>query len=271
MGGFHWFMRRYLRRHFHSVAINRENLDTVDISARDSLVVYANHASWWDPLAAMFAAELVLPQFRMYAPIDAHALSKYRMFAKMGFFPVDQSSQRGAADFLRTSRAILSQPGASIWITPEGRFVDPRDDSAKLMPGLSHLAAKVALADHQAAAGQTQNGPRIWFVSGGVEYTFWEERQPELLIWFGKPLCAAGAGVEHPESKQQWHLRLTESLRSAQRELAAAAIARDASRFELVLGGSSGTFFLYDIWRKLRARLTGTKMNVDHSDKLSRD
>ncbi len=121
LGGFRVFTRRFLRKHFHTVAANREQIGLASMSAQtDSLVIYANHASWWDPMLAIYLAESVFPEFRMYAPIDARAFAKYRMFGYMGFYPVEQDNLSGAGAFLRTSKRILKTPGSSIWITPEG-------------------------------------------------------------------------------------------------------------------------------------------------------
>jgi 1-acyl-sn-glycerol-3-phosphate acyltransferase len=209
----------------------------------------------------------------MYAPIDAEALNKYRMFAKMGFYPVEQNgSWRGAASFLKTSIAILEHGGTSLWITPEGRFVDVRDTSAEFTMGLSHLAFEAtrrpSLATASAGSTQDQSSRRIWFVSAAVEYTFWEERLPELLVWFGRPLSTDDtAGM----TKNEVHLELMRRMRAAQQELASASIKRDSSQFEILLGGTSGTFVVYDIWRRLKASLTGKKIRVDHSQKLSNE
>ncbi|MEZ6077907.1 MAG: hypothetical protein R3C56_20215 [Pirellulaceae bacterium] len=49
----------YLRKNFHAVAVNREHLLAVmraegeSIGPDDALVIFANHASWWDPLTAI--------------------------------------------------------------------------------------------------------------------------------------------------------------------------------------------------------------------------
>lgn len=269
LGGFQWFVRRYLRKHFHAVALNTQQLASVDLSPTDAMVVYANHASWWDPLTAVYMAESVFPQFRMYAPIDSRALAKYRMFAKLGFYPVEQDSRRGAAAFLATSRAILTHPAASIWMTPEGRFADPRDTSGELMPGLAHLAAQLSRQ-----VETVDSHPRVWFVPAAVEYAFWEERQPELLVWFGKPI-AIGAQREPRASqpdggqeKSQWQTLLTTRLRQAQVELAQASIARLSTQFRVVLGGRSGSFIVYDVWRKITGALVGKKVSLDHGNKL---
>lgn len=257
MGGFRRFNRWYLRKHFHAVAVDRSDLIPAGLNPDDSLVVYANHASWWDPLIAMYLCEQVFPGFRMYAPIDAEAFKQYRIFGQMGFFPVEQDSLVGAAGFLKKARRILEQPSASVWITPEGRFVDVRDTSATFMPGLAHLATSHQMRSKRPAG-------RVWFVSAAVEYTFWEERLPELLVRLGKPLLAEGA-----KSKEQWQSDLTDSLRQAQQKLATAAITRDTSGFEVMLRNRSGTFFLYDWWRSLTTKRQSASQGMNHSDKFA--
>lgn len=270
-----------MRRHFHSVAVETPRLADIEVVRRgpspgtdavavrapwlagielrltDSLLIYANHASWWDPLTAILISPLLFPGFPMYAPIDAEALSRYRMFARMGFFPVERNSLRGAASFSRVSRHILSQPGNSLWLTPEGRFADVRDGSAPLQPGLGHLAARLQSALF---------AERVWFIPAAVEYVFWEERLPELLIRIGEPVDVKRGGG--PQGKAEWQELLTQRLRDTQRSLAEAVISRDAERFEPLLSGSGGTFAVYDAWRAIVRRLTGERVDSDHGNKL---
>ena len=278
LGGFQWFVTRYLNKSFHAVAVNRQPLPAVmqaageTIGPDDALVIYANHASWWDPLTAIFVAQRLFGDYVMYAPMDAEALRKYPMFGRMGFFGVEQQSRSGAAEFLRIAQEILHQPGASLWVTPEGRFADVRDTSTPLMPGLAHLAWKCSTrrAESQPAHGGLQDkNPRsrcVWFIPVAVEYTFWEERQPELLMWFGRPLSDRAM---QGEAKSKWDRELSERLRAAQRELASAVVARDVSQFDILLGGRSGSFFIYDWWRKLLGLLRGRRVQVEHGQKLN--
>ncbi len=259
LGGFHWYIPRYIRKHFHALAVNQSQLKTATISPQDSLVVYANHSSWWDPLVAMFSAKNMFQGFSFFAPIDASALEKYRIFSKLGFFPVEQDTFQGAKHFLDVSLRILEQPGTSIWITPEGRFADARDTSAEFMPGISHLA-------YSLQRRSANNNRQTWFVPIAIEYTFWEERLPEILVWFGKPLLVAPS--ESPLSKSEWDLRLTTTLRDSQKSLAQAAIARDDSVFEVMISGSAGTSRVYDPWRRFWAKITGKQLDLQHGQKL---
>ncbi len=220
----------------------------------------------------------LLLRFRFYAPIDAAALQKYRIFSKMGFFPVEQDTFQGARNFLDCTQRILDQPSSAIWITPEGRFADARDTTAEFMPGLSHLAYTLARRNREAQR-------RIWFIPVAIEFTFWEERLPEILAWFGEPALVAcddrsssshvasesASNESSPRglvSKEQWHSDLTSRLRTAQQKLAAASIARDDSVFKVLLSGQAGTSRVYDGWRRLWSRLTGKPIEMQHGQKL---
>src|SRR4051794_37838764 len=144
LGWFTWYCRGYLGRHFHSLRISRAGLppETRDIP----LVIYTNHASWWDPLVGLVLKEAFFTERALYAPIDAGMLARYRMFAKLGFFGVEQHSRRGAVQFLRASEVILQSPRNILAVTPQGRFVDVRERPVRFQPGLGHLATRARRA-----------------------------------------------------------------------------------------------------------------------------
>jgi 1-acyl-sn-glycerol-3-phosphate acyltransferase len=264
MSGFEGhFLPRYLRKHFHAVAANQHALSEVSFADEDALVVYANHASWWDPMTALFLRSRLFPNHRLYAPIDAAALARYRIFNRMGFYGIATDSHRGAAAFLRSSLRIAREPGVSIWLTPEGKFCDVRNTQQAFMPGLGHLAAKVEATENVGEA----RSHRVWFVPLAVEYVFWEERLPECLGWFGTPACADWGRMTI--DKSSWDAILTARLRAAQQKLAVASMARETSKFEVLLSGRVGTWGLYDAMRRLWARLRGERILLQHGQKFT--
>ncbi len=254
--GFHAFLGSYLRRHFHSVSVQRDGFPPRGIVPEMPLIIYANHPSWWDPLIAHFLNKHLLAGRQFYAPIDSRALEQYRVFAKLGFFGVTLETVSGAASFLKQSLAILSHPSTSLWITPEGRFCDPRDRSAGLMPGLAHLCSRL--------------GTGV-VVPLAIEYTFWEERLPECLFRFGTPILIGserGRDREPGGDKVQWSRCLGEELRLTQDRLADAVIARDAAEFLPILRGRRGAGGSYDLMRRLKTLTSGKSFRPDHGEKL---
>lgn len=231
-------VRTYFRRQFRAVlAQHAEQLSQVN----GPLVVYGNHSSWWDPMLVVLLGEVLLPGRRHYAPMDALALERYPILRRLGIFPVDLASARGAAQFLRTAEAILREDGV-LWLTPQGRFADVREFPLAFKPGLSALAKRM---------------PEIPLIPLAVEYTFWDERLPECLLLFGERFHLP-SGLTHVEGTRQLEDRLTACMLTLQR----AAMRRDPAAFTTVFSGRRGTGGVYGWVQRLRG---GRRVQLDHS------
>ena len=206
--------------------------------------MYANHSSWWDPLLMVLLARTALPGQRHYAPMDASALARYPIFRKFGIFPVEMTTARGAAMFLRTSTAVL-RSGGVLWLTPQGRFADPRAWPLGFRPGIGALATRM---------------PEVPLLPMAVEYTFWDERLPETLVRFGEPLHA-----DSKASAAETTGRLEQVLAAEMLALQTASVARDARAFEPVLQGMRGAGGVYGLARRLRTLFGGKPMQQDHT------
>ena len=249
--GFCRFTTRMVRKNFQCFAV--QGLDQIpSIAASNcSLVVYANHIGWWDPIVAMLLRKKYLPDRVFYAPIDAKALEAYGIFRQLGFYGLKLETFAGASEFLKTSREILSDPKSSVWITPEGVFCDCRDLEQPFMPGLAHLAATT---------------PNTIFVPLAIEYPFWQEPKPMIATRFGEPLSfQAGA------SKADCGKKIFESLRDTQRQLASSVMRRDFSEFDFVVAPKSQRLGLYDNLRAWKAWLQGRPFDPSHASINGKD
>lgn len=121
---------------------------------------------------------------------------------------------------------------------------------------MGHLAARLA----RPPAG---NPGRLQFLPLAVEYTWWHERQPEVLLLFGQPLeVTADTAAAH--SPEEWSDLLERRLELAQDALAFEAQGRDPSRFQNLLSGTAGVGGVYDLWRRFRAALRGRSFDPRH-------
>lgn len=243
--GFRRYSRRMVAKQFHALGVQPGPLSLDNIPSSTPIIVYANHAGWWDPIVASQLCHQYLPSRVLYAPIDSDALAKYRIMESLGFYGVKLQTLEGAASFLARTKTILTSDNASVWITPEGRFCDVRDLSQPLMPGLAHLATK---------------SPQAMFVPLAIEYCFWDEPRPLILTRFGDAVP-----IEASMPKDQCNALLTTGLRSTQRDLATDAIARDKRRFQFIIGNSPKRLSWYDFFRSWKARINGTKFDPRHS------
>jgi 1-acyl-sn-glycerol-3-phosphate acyltransferase len=242
---FRRIVRSYFRRHFRAVLVQQRHLAEEAAQTPAPLIVYANHSSWWDPMVSILLAEQIFPGRKHYAPMDAASLAKYPILRKLGIFPVEMNSARGAAQFLRTSQAILAGGGV-LWITPQGRFADPREELS-FKPGLGALAARA---------------PDVTLLPLAIEYTFWDERLPETLLRFGAPLHVSSDADADAATQM-----LRTALRNVMDELKTSVLARDASAFTPLLQGARGTGGFYALGRKLRALFGGERSSLDHTER----
>ena len=245
---FMWYVRGYLRRHFHALRLLRGQGDEPDrpAIADEPVVFYSNHPGWWDPLTFLFVGHLLYPGRMVYGPIDATALGKYRFLERIGFLGIEPGSWRGSARFLRMARAAARRDDVIFWITAQGAFTDPRVRPLVIRPGIGHAVAAME---------------RGLVVPFAVEYPFWSERCPEVLVGFGPAVRVADASGR---SADEWTSLLERSLEATQDRLAAAALARDPAWFTTILSGRVGVGPAYDTIRRLGAWLRGRRFEAAH-------
>jgi 1-acyl-sn-glycerol-3-phosphate acyltransferase len=246
---FTWYSRRYLRRHFHSLRVARTGMPTQ--AANLPLVIYANHAAWWDALVGLALKSEFFKGRNGFAPIDAEALKQYRMFGRMGFFGVEQGTRRGAVQFLRTAETILHESDSLLVITPQGRFADVRERPLRFEAGLGHLAIRVQ---------------RAVFLPMATEYVFWEERLPEILLRFGEPVEVRAEDSATFDAKY-WTALFEQKMAATQDALAGSAQRRNLDEFQIILRGGAGQGGIYDWWRAAKAKIRGEHFRREHGTK----
>jgi 1-acyl-sn-glycerol-3-phosphate acyltransferase len=247
-GWFMWYVRRYVRRHFHAVRLLRGPDGGTGLPAigEEPVILYTNHPGWWDPLVFLLVGEQLAPRRMNYGPIDATALGRYGFLERIGFIGIEPGTWRGSARFLRMVRAAGRRSDVLFWITAQGTFTDPRVRPTTIRPGVGHAMA--------AAAGGL-------VVPMAVEYPFWSERCPEALAAFGPAVRVA----EVPQrAADEWTALLAAALETTQDRLAAAAIEREPAAFTTLLSGRVGVGFAYDSWRRWRAWREGGHFDPAH-------
>jgi 1-acyl-sn-glycerol-3-phosphate acyltransferase len=248
-GWFMWYVRRYLRRHFHALRLLRVAGEPAHPAIEgEPVLVYTNHPGWWDPLVFMFVGAALYPDRMNYGPIDAAALGKYRFLERIGFIGIDPHTWRGAARYLRMAKAASGRTDVLFWTTAQGEFSDPRMRPVLIRPGVGH-----------AVAAATQG----LVVPLAVEYPFWSERLPEALVAFGPAMRIA----DHPQrSAEDWTAMLAAALADTQDRLAAAAIERRTAEFTTLLSGQVGVGRAYDTIRGVRAWVEGRRFEAAHGN-----
>jgi hypothetical protein len=227
---FEWQFRKQLQRNFTAIRLSRSGpFPTLD-PARP-LVVYTNHPGWWEAVIYFHLGRL--PPFRDrtgYGPINVEELQKYPFLDRLGLFGIAMESYAGAAQFLTVATSLLTQPNTMLWLSAEGKFTDVRPRPIALKPGMDHLATRIL---------------DIQFLPIAIEYAFWNERRPELLVRCGKLYSPIhGVGAPH-------HALLEQALTHSMDRLAEESISRDPALFTTLLEGGAGINPVYDAIRRL--------------------
>lgn len=240
---FRWYARGYAAKYLHAVRVLRSHRPPAAIDG--PLIVVMNHPSWWDAILNFVLSDL-WPGHVNWGPMEAHALAKYKFLSRAGLFGVETGTARGAVEFLRTARAVLADPHATLWLYAQGRFADVRERPVTFRSGVGHLAERLDAGTILPVA---------------VEYTFWTERTPEALVAFGEPLHCGTV-----RTAREWTAIIERELERTQDVLAAAAITRDPKRFDVLLRGRAGVGGVYDAWRRFKAFVAGRRFRPEHSE-----
>lgn len=235
---------RMLRKEFHAVRVSRMPARTVFQTPQ--LVIFTNHASWWDGVTFLFIADRLLAGRTVYAPVDSAMVERYRFLAQIGAFGVEQGRPEGARHFIEACRLIFAESRNVLLVTAQGRFADCRERPLKLESGIAHVA---------------ELAPEATYLPLAIEYTHWLERQPELLLRFGDPIPASALREGTTASRLE---RLEAALTEAMDALADDSIRRNASAFETLVSGQGGVNAVYDLWRRMSALLRGERYQARH-------
>ncbi len=242
------YLRFSFSRNFHAVRLSGT---FPTLLPHQPVIVFSNHPSWWDPALFILLTDHLFRGRPCFGPMDESALQRYGFFRRLGVFGIEKGSLGGAKRFLQVARHILGQSGGPagrgmVWVTAEGDFTDQRQRPITLRPGIAHLARSV---------------PNALLVPLAIEYGFWNESRPEVMIRFGTPLPADPA-----RRTADWTACLQTALATEMDALALDAMSRERSRFRRVLRGHAGVSLPYDLYRRLRAMLAGRTFSPAHEE-----
>lgn len=231
---FIWLTHRMLRRSFAAVRLEKESRAIAEELHRTDggVMLLINHPAWWDPIVLTQLRAHFFPLRPTMAPMDAAELRRFRIFLRLGLFGLEPDDPRSARLLLsETARRWAEAPRTLFFVTPQGRFTDPRE-AIELRPG----AAMVAAQHRGLAVGAV-----------AVEYSFWSDKKPEVLLRIRR--------VPNPAvpSARNWLEAMSAIMEENGRQLASLSIARRSSAFETLIDGGkpSGP---YALWLRLTGR-----------------
>jgi 1-acyl-sn-glycerol-3-phosphate acyltransferase len=159
-----WYARRLLRGAFDRIHV------AGSLPARDvPLLAYANHASWWDPLATAWLARDVLKR-ESYGVMEGAGLLRFPFFRQLGLFGSTTATPADARALAACAAGLLRGPERPVvWIAPQGALLPPR----------------VPLVFRSGAARIARAVPEAAVVPVALRYEFRAAQRPELFVRIG--------------------------------------------------------------------------------------
>lgn len=236
---FAWYVRRLFRKRFHAFRIATHTRPALAGLANHAgpVIVVMNHSSWWDPLVALMLGHELCPARTGCAPMDARELAKFGILKKLGIFGIDPDDARSLPAMARYVQDQFARDSrATLWITPQGRFMDAREPIV-LRPGAAAIAARAK---------------DVRVISLAIEFAFWVDQKPEVFTRLAVVPAPAAPSTAH------WHSAMTQAMQANADALAQLVRARDAAAFEPLSAADAardGSINpAMDLWLRLRGK-----------------
>ncbi|MFD0794270.1 lysophospholipid acyltransferase family protein [Mucilaginibacter litoreus] len=123
---------RIVKRAFHEVRFN-----AINISPDRSVLLLANHFSWWDGFLMYYINQILLKK-RFHVMVIEQTVQKIGFFKYMGAFSVSKGS-RDIIDSLNYAADLLKDPDNLVLIFPQGKLFSNFIDEVKFEKGLKRI------------------------------------------------------------------------------------------------------------------------------------
>ncbi|MCY0901037.1 MAG: lysophospholipid acyltransferase family protein [Firmicutes bacterium] len=162
--------------------------------APGSVLLYANHVSWWDGLLFLLANRRYFHR-QAYVLMSEDGLLRFPFFRRLGAFPVPQDP-RGVLRALRYGASRLSDPRTLLLYFPQGLQRHQQTRPLGFADGIGTLLS------------MTEPGAPIAVVPAALHYTFLEAPRPEAFLDLGVALAdqewRSAVRSRSSESRKAW-------------------------------------------------------------------
>jgi 1-acyl-sn-glycerol-3-phosphate acyltransferase len=128
---------RIVKRNFHEV-----NFNTVAVDEEKSVLLLANHFSWWDGFLMYYLNQKVFKK-RFHVMVIEETVQKVSFFKYMGAFSVSKNSRQMLAS-LNYAAELLNDPENMVLIFPQGKLYSNFIEDVNFEKGLARIMQNAA-------------------------------------------------------------------------------------------------------------------------------
>jgi 1-acyl-sn-glycerol-3-phosphate acyltransferase len=148
---FHYYILNLVKRNFRQV-----NFNFIEVSKSKSVLLLANHFSWWDGFLLYYINHKVLKK-QFHVMVIEETVQKVSFFKYMGAFSVNKNT-REILTSLDYAAKLLNDPENLVLIFPQGKLFSNFIDKVSFEKGLLKIL--------QSAAGRFQIVHAATFIEG---------------------------------------------------------------------------------------------------------
>lgn len=131
---FSWYISNRISKHFYQI-----NFNQVDIDPQKSILLIANHYSWWDGFLFFHLNKLLFKK-KFHVMILEETILKHAFLKYVGSFSVSKGS-KSIIETLRYAGNLLDDPQNLLLIFPQGKLFSNFVDNVIFEKGISKIVA----------------------------------------------------------------------------------------------------------------------------------
>ncbi|RYE36165.1 MAG: glycerol acyltransferase [Sphingobacteriaceae bacterium] len=191
---FSWYISRSVRRHYHKIEFN-----PVEINPQKSILLVANHYSWWDGFLFFHLNKLLFKK-KFHIIILEETIIKHGFLKYVGSFSVSKTS-RSMLETLKYAGNLLDDPENLLVIFPQGKLYSNFVDEVNFEKGLERITGF-----------SSQNFDYIFAASFTEEFS---EPKPTVFIYLKNAPSTNFAGLAAVQLAYQKHYQQSKSVQIA--------------------------------------------------------
>jgi 1-acyl-sn-glycerol-3-phosphate acyltransferase len=134
-GFFAVYINWIIKRHFHKIEFNRP-----EFSKEQSVLLIANHFSWWDGFLLYYVNKLVFKK-QFHIMVLEESMRKLRFLKYLGSFSVVKNS-KSVLESLDYAAWLLNDTDNLVVIFPQGKLYSNFVDDISFEKGVAYIASK---------------------------------------------------------------------------------------------------------------------------------
>ncbi len=135
-------------------------------------IFFGPHSNWWDGMVFFNIANKI---FHKEIRLMIEELNRFPLFSKGGAYSVNKKSAQSAMKALQYSVEVMADKKNLLFIFPQGIIRPPHYRPIEFQTGLAYIA-------HSAV----KKYGRVNLIPIAMDYTFFRDNRPEVIISFGK-------------------------------------------------------------------------------------